>query len=106
MHNPTEDWTSQILQEIRKSQTIITHFDMDCEQNKMDRKVLLGSGKPGEAIVTAANENHADLIVMVSRGRNAVRRTSTGSVSDYVIHHSSVPVLVVPPEHSCSKHRN
>ena len=39
VHLPTEDWTSKILQEMRKSQTIITHYDMDCEQNKMARKV-------------------------------------------------------------------
>ena len=60
-------------------------------------QVLLGSGKPGEAIVAQAAENHANLIVMGSRGLNAVRRTFTGSVSDYVIHHAHIPVLVVPP---------
>merc|ERR1711931_426429 len=97
---PIDDWTSQIQEEIKKSQKIVTHYEMACEEAKMAKKVLVGSGKPGEAIVAQAIEHHANLIVMGSRGRNAMRRTFTGSVSDYVIHHSSVPVLVVPPEHS------
>eukprot|EP00105_Crassostrea_gigas_P010086 XP_011425244.1 PREDICTED: uncharacterized protein LOC105326762 [Crassostrea gigas] len=55
--------------------------------------------KPGEGIVRIAEELGADLIVMGSRGEGAVRRTITGSVSDYVLHHSTVPVLICPPKH-------
>ena len=61
-------------------------------------QLLIGSGKAGEEIVTQAAENHVNLIVMGSRGLNMVRRTFTGSVSDYVLHHAHIPVLVVPPE--------
>ena len=60
--------------------------------------VIATDGKPGEAIVQKAEENGASLIVMGSRGLNAIRRTFTGSVSDYVLHHANIPVLVVPPQ--------
>lgn len=50
--------------------------------------------RPGEGIVKAAEEAHADLVIVGSRGHGKVRRTLLGSVSDYVLHHSHVPVIV------------
>lgn len=52
------------------------------------------SGKVGEAIVSAAKEERADLIILGTRGMGRVQRTFLGSVSDYVLHHSHIPVLV------------
>lgn len=52
------------------------------------------SGKVGEAIVMAAKEENAALIVVGTRGMGKVRRTFLGSVSDYILHHSHVPVLI------------
>lgn len=51
-------------------------------------------GKPGEAIVEAAKEEGASLLVLGTRGMGLLRRTFTGSVSDYCLHHSDIPVLV------------
>lgn len=34
---------------------------------------------------------------MGSRGLGTIRRTILGSVSDYVVHHANVPVVVCPP---------
>ena len=52
--------------------------------------------KIGEAIVRQAEKVEAHLIIMGTRGLGALRRTLLGSVSDYVIHESTVPVTVVP----------
>lgn len=57
------------------------------------------SGKPGEAIIEAAVEENADMIVVGTRGLGKVKRTFLGSVSDYCVHHSPVPVLVCKREH-------
>lgn len=51
-------------------------------------------GDPGEQIVQAAVKEGADFIITGSRGLGTIRRTFLGSVSDYVVHHSPVPVLV------------
>uniref|UniRef100_A0A8W8LUL6 UspA domain-containing protein n=1 Tax=Magallana gigas TaxID=29159 RepID=A0A8W8LUL6_MAGGI len=61
----------------------------------------VSADKPGEGIVRIAEELGADLIVMGSRGEGAVRRTITGSVSDNVLHHSTVTiqVLICLPKH-------
>lgn len=55
------------------------------------------SENPGEGIVKTAIELDADMIIMGSRGLGTIRRTILGSVSDYVVHHANVPVVVCPP---------
>lgn len=47
------------------------------------------------ALIDQIAESHHDLVVMGSRGRGAVRAALLGSVSHYVLHHSTVPVLIV-----------
>lgn len=52
--------------------------------------------KPGVAIMKVAKELNVNHIILGSRGLNALGRTLLGSVSSYVIHHSQIPVTVVP----------
>ncbi len=52
---------------------------------------------PAEAILQFADSEHADLIVMGSRGRSAAPRLLLGSVSDAILHHARIAVLVVRP---------
>ncbi|KAK7101975.1 uncharacterized protein [Littorina saxatilis] len=52
------------------------------------KMVTLKGQKPGEAIVKAASEEQASMIIMGSRGLGKVRRTLMGSVSEYVTHHA------------------
>ena len=52
-------------------------------------------GAPGEAILDAATEGGVDLIVMSSHGRGGIRRIVFGSVTDHVVRHAAVPVLVI-----------
>lgn len=55
-------------------------------------------GLPGASIVKAAAEQKAGMIICGSRGRGLIRRTILGSVSDYVLHHAHVPVIVCKHE--------
>ncbi|RUS75382.1 hypothetical protein EGW08_016872 [Elysia chlorotica] len=65
-------------------------------------------GKPGEVIVKVSKEVNAALIVLGSRGMGTLRRTLMGSVSDYVMHHSHIPVLVCkhPDVHEHHGHKH
>ena len=56
-------------------------------------KVL--TGNPPDAIVSYAEANHCDVIVMASHGRSGISRWAIGSVADRVFRASSVPVLLV-----------
>jgi len=69
---------------------------MACEAKKIKKKTIMESGKAGEVICAAAKKEDANMIVMGSRGLNALRRTFVGSVSDYVLHHVAIPVTIVP----------
>lgn len=57
-------------------------------------KIRTAAGKPGEVVVKLAEEEKATIIVCGTRGQGKIRRTLIGSVSDYIVHHSSIPVLV------------
>lgn len=53
-------------------------------------------GKPGVLICELAESLDADVIVIAQRGRGVIRRALMGSVSSYVVHKATCPVLVVP----------
>jgi universal stress protein A len=53
------------------------------------------SGDPGLAIVEAAQRLKSDLIVLGTHGRGALSRFFVGSVAEYVLRHSTVPVLTI-----------
>jgi nucleotide-binding universal stress UspA family protein len=55
---------------------------------------LLWTGEPGQGIVAAAEAEQADMIVVGTRGLDRAGRFLLGSVSDYVVYHSRIPVLV------------
>ncbi|WAR25401.1 Y1101-like protein [Mya arenaria] len=57
-------------------------------------KVKSVAGKPGEVIVSVADEEHALFVICGSRGKGTFRRTFLGSISDYVLHHSHIPVFI------------
>jgi nucleotide-binding universal stress UspA family protein len=53
-----------------------------------------------DEILGYADQNGCDLIVLGARGLSAPGRLFLGSVSDAVVHHARVPVLVVPSRSS------
>ena len=48
----------------------------------------------GHGIIRRADDLKVDMIVMGTRGMGAFRRTILGSVSDYVVHHAKIPVVI------------
>jgi nucleotide-binding universal stress UspA family protein len=59
----------------------------------IETRVLHGS--PAEAISDAAASLPADMVVVGTRGRNALARVLLGSISDRLVHICPKPVLVV-----------
>jgi len=55
-------------------------------------------GRAHRHIVEAARQQHADVIVLGTHGRNAVDRLMFGSTTDAVLHAAPCPVLTVRPE--------
>ena len=58
---------------------------------------LVWTGDPGPSIVSAAEAESADLVVVGTHGRGTIGRLLLGSVSDHVVRNAPCPVLVVRP---------
>ncbi len=55
-------------------------------------------GPAGPAIVAEARRVGADLVVMAAHGRGALGRLLLGGVTEHIVRHATMPVLVVRPE--------
>jgi nucleotide-binding universal stress UspA family protein len=62
--------------------------------------VSLEDGPVPDALVAYATRNKVDLIVISSHGRGGIMRLSLGSVTDLLIRHTTIPVLVAKPRAS------
>lgn len=61
----------------------------------METEVAYVVGSPRSDLLTMIEERHADLVVMGTRGHSGLMRMLMGSVSEYIVQHSPVPVVVV-----------
>jgi nucleotide-binding universal stress UspA family protein len=64
------------------------------ERFKKVRPVVV-SGKPADEIISYAEKNKVDLIVITSHGRSGILSWATGSIASKLLHGSEVPVLLV-----------
>jgi nucleotide-binding universal stress UspA family protein len=66
-------------------------------------ETVVVEGLPSDTISTAASTFRADLIVMGTHGRRALRALLLGSVAEHVLHSSEIPVLMVHPDSATPK---
>ncbi|HEV3327954.1 MAG TPA: universal stress protein [Acidimicrobiales bacterium] len=59
-------------------------------------EVVARCDRPGDVLLDASKG--AALLVVGSRGHGAVGSFLLGSVSNFVVHHASCPVVIVPPQ--------
>ncbi|HYA23986.1 MAG TPA: universal stress protein [Terriglobales bacterium] len=63
-----------------------------------DAKTVIREGSPRPVIVEAAVELDCQMIVMGTHGRSGLAHLLLGSVAEYVVRNSKVPVLTVRPD--------
>jgi nucleotide-binding universal stress UspA family protein len=87
-----EEWDRNLRTQIEeKLQGLVD----DAKKAGVLAKPLVLTGAPYEAIVDAAKENKADLVVMGTHGRKGVSRFFLGSVASRVISTAPCPVMTV-----------
>ncbi len=62
----------------------------------VESKTVLATGPAAQMVLDQVRDGQHDLVVMGSRGRTGIGAMLLGSVSHNVLHHSHVPVLIVP----------
>lgn len=61
----------------------------------LEAESVILKGEPAEKILDFADEHAIDMIVVGSLGKSGIERFALGSVSEKVVRHAKVPVLVV-----------
>jgi nucleotide-binding universal stress UspA family protein len=76
-------------------EAIVERAGKELEQQGVAFTSLCETGHPVDKIVSIAEAQSADVIVMGSRGRSQWKSLLLGSVADGVLHHAHCPVLIV-----------
>jgi nucleotide-binding universal stress UspA family protein len=71
------------------------YSEKSTNEYSIEVETTLAHGYPPDVIVREANAKGADLIVVGSRGFSGAKQFFIGSVPNSVLHHSSIPVLLV-----------
>jgi len=66
-----------------------------CAENGILFERKIDFGDPGPKIIKFAESLNFDIIVIGTRGMSGIKEKLLGSVSNYVIHKSSIPVMIV-----------
>ena len=97
-------WSKEVLDEFEQAGNEATSYvEKIATAAGMEVETRVLKGHPAEKIVTFAEDNNIDMIIMGSLGKGGYERAVLGSVSDKVIRHAKIPVLVVKEKHKSEK---
>jgi len=86
----TELFRRESEEALQKVEDLAASLDTPVKVHKM-----MVDGSPAETILKVADEENVDLIVVGASGKHALERFLLGSVSEKIVRHARVPVLVV-----------
>ena len=75
-------------------QKVDDHMGSPCAE--LVTKVIVRVGHPVEEILSAADEEGCDMIVLGNHGKGVLKQTFLGSVSRSVLERTRKPVLIIP----------
>lgn len=79
----------------KKCKNFMSIAKSKCKKNNVGFFDVIEYGEEGQTMVTFAEKNNYDVIVIGSRGMGLIKEVFLGSTSSYVIHTTKIPVLVV-----------
>ncbi|BEP28302.1 universal stress protein [Helicovermis profundi] len=80
-----EDNSIEIVETARK----------EFEGSSNNVKVLIVEGDPASTIIDISESELCDVIIMSTHGMGKLKRFFLGSVTNKVVHHATIPVLIV-----------
>jgi nucleotide-binding universal stress UspA family protein len=86
-----------VMDEEEFNHKLRAHLDYTCNALRskgVQASVSLREGKPAEQILAFAKEQAVDLIAMSTHGRGGLKRVFLGSVTEEVLRHAEMPLLV------------
>ncbi len=91
----TGQWQLDSVDALKKASS---HFLDKSRHHLGDKNIqtLVMEGDLAESILKTAKEMHVDVIVMGSHSRRWLDEILMGSVTEKVLHHSSIPLFIIP----------
>jgi len=94
---PADEISKIMKDHNKKMQDIEFTFTAIASKHKNSKVVVQTSThSAGRAVIDAAESFGSEMVVIGSRGLGVIKRKFLGSVSDYVLHHSNIPVTICP----------
>jgi nucleotide-binding universal stress UspA family protein len=94
--------TPGMLEQMQKEQKEASIYLEDVANHLQERGLsvepVILQGVAGATIINYANENDIGLIAIATHGRSGLGRVVFGSVADYVLRNSGLPILVIRPQ--------
>lgn len=88
----------QVADEFKREHKEIQNLSKALRDKGFHVTGLLVQGPTVKTIFEIAKKSKADMIVMGSHGHSAAYQILVGSISEGVLHKSTIPVLFVPPK--------
>jgi nucleotide-binding universal stress UspA family protein len=82
-------------EETKRARVLVARTEETLRSHGMKVTTAVEQGDPKSAIIDAAEQWRADLIVLGSHGRGALDRFLMGSVSDAIVRHARCSVEIV-----------
>ncbi|XP_031562970.1 uncharacterized protein LOC116298592 [Actinia tenebrosa] len=97
----TLDWQKKVRKHDDEQKEFIKFYTNKCKEFSQSAKIKIENHhRSGEHICAFAEKQNAAYIVIGKRGLSSIRRTLIGGVSDHVLSHSNIPVVLVPHAHA------
>jgi len=94
----TRGSTKQLIEDEEEAETYLKY---EAEKIQAEERVPVSYGKTvgsaGRAIVEYCKKNDIELIAIATHGRSGLGRVLLGSVADYVIRHTDIPIMLIRP---------
>lgn len=98
-HNMEAEYTAEISRQVlAERQKLVEHYTQTLCTAGIQAEGKVMHGEPRELILAVAHEEKVDLIIMGRRGLGTWQGLLLGSVSQYIVHHAQVPVLLIPAQ--------
>ena len=94
-HSNTDPYQLDSIDELKK----VSQDFLDKSKHHLGDETiqtLVKEGDFAEAILKTAKKLHADIIVMGSHSRRWLDDILMGSVTEKVLHHSTIPIFIIP----------
>lgn len=94
----TEETLKEAKEADREAQAYLAEVAERLGKHGVRVETMTVPGRAGEAIVGYAVNDNTDLIALATHGRSGLGRAVFGSVADFVLRESGLPILVIKPQ--------